>query len=98
MRLRDRKRCETRQRIVDTGRRLCGEKRFEGTTLYAIVLEAGISRWTFFSYFTSKEDVLLDTCRSAVGVIRANLLEDSEQSVPIEAARACLLRLVSRFE
>jgi AcrR family transcriptional regulator len=96
--LRDRKRCETRQRIVDTGRRLFSEKGFEGTTLDAIALEAGISRRTFFSYFTSKEDVLLDTCRSAVGAIRPNLLEDREQTVPIEAARACLLRLVSRFE
>jgi len=75
--LRDRKRCETRQRIVDTGRRLFSEKGFEATTLDAIALEAGISRRTFFSYFTSKEDVLLDTCRSAVGAIWPSVLSSS---------------------
>lgn len=96
---RERKRRETFRRIADAGLRLFMENGFEGTTLDAIAAAAGISRRTFFYYFKSKEDVLLAQEGSGFSqALRAVMLTQSTEQLPIEAARQCLLSLASRYE
>jgi len=57
--LRDRKRIETRGRIVDAARSLALEHDIDRTTIEAIAARADISPRTFFNYFDSKEDAVL---------------------------------------
>jgi AcrR family transcriptional regulator len=56
--LRERKRQQTRQRLVEAAMMLFLERGFEATTLDDIAAAAEISRRSFFHYFTSKEDVV----------------------------------------
>lgn len=97
--LRERKRRETLQRIANVGLRLFAEHGYDATTLDAIAEAAGISRRTFFSYFKSKEDVLLT--RHGIGAAEAMssaMAAVSPSLTPLETARECLLELASRFE
>ena len=55
--LRERKRRETSERIIEKGLKLFVKNGYEATTLDAIAEAAGISRRTFFYYFKSKEEL-----------------------------------------
>ena len=57
--LRERKQRETRRRIAETGLKLFLANGYDATTLDAIAEAADISRRTFFSYFKSKEEIML---------------------------------------
>ncbi|PRH86618.1 TetR family transcriptional regulator [Labrys okinawensis] len=97
--LRERKRRETSERIVEEGLKLFVKHGYEGTTLEAIAQAAGISRRTFFYYFKSKEDVLLAAhdggFREALGPA---MLEESAEERPLVAVQNCLVKLASRRE
>ena len=58
--LRERKRVETRHRIADAALDLTLEHGLEGATVEAISAAAGVSPRTFFNYFDSKDDALLN--------------------------------------
>ncbi len=55
---RERKRRETRKRIVDTAMTLFLERGYEATTMNEIADTADVSRRSLFDYFPTKEDVL----------------------------------------
>jgi AcrR family transcriptional regulator len=97
--LRERKRHETAERIVEKGLKLFVKHGYEATTLDAIAEAAGISRRTFFHYFKSKEEILLTARDSGFRqALRPVMLEQSPEQTPIDAAQNCLTRLASRYE
>jgi AcrR family transcriptional regulator len=96
--LREQKQRETRLRIANTGLKLFLANGYEGATLDAIAEEAGISRRTFFSYFKSKDDILLTWQEGAWDAMRAELLKVSPDETPLDAVRKTLINDVSRYE
>jgi AcrR family transcriptional regulator len=97
--LRERKRRETSERIIEKGLKLFVKHGYEATTLDAIAEAAGISRRTFFYYFRSKEDVLLSANDSGFReALRPVMLAESPDQAPIDAAQKCLIKLASRYE
>jgi AcrR family transcriptional regulator len=97
--LRERKRQETTERIVEKGLKLFVKNGYDATTLDAIAEAAGISRRTFFYYFKSKEDVLLAAHDSGFReALRPAMLEELSDQAPLDAARKCLIKIASRYE
>lgn len=50
----------TRERLRKTALRMFLEHGFDATTVNQVAAEAGVSHMTFFRYFATKEDVVLD--------------------------------------
>jgi len=94
---RERKRRETRERIAEAGQRLFLTNGYDGTTLDAIAAEAGISRRTFFSYFKSKDDVILFWRDAGSASLHADLLKTSPDVPPLEAVRDLMIKYVSAY-
>lgn len=91
--LRERKRRETRQRITDAGMRLFIEQGIDATTIDQIAAAAGISRRTFFHYFTAKDEILL-SLQSGMGAMIAAAVRDAPHGKrPIDAVRDALVQV-----
>lgn len=95
--LRDRKRRETRQRIAETGLRLFLADGYDSTTLDAIASAAGISRRTFFSYFKSKDDILIYWQYAGWASMQADLLNISPDLSPLDAVLDVMVKHISRY-
>jgi AcrR family transcriptional regulator len=96
--LRARKRQETLERIAEAGLRLFSQNGYEATTLDAIAEAAGISRRTFFYYFKSKEEILLDwQMRGFSASLHKAVLAQPAGKVPFEVVRDALLKLSVGF-
>lgn len=95
--LRERKRRETRQRIAEAGWRLFLANGYEGTTLDVVAAEAGISRRTFFSYFKSKDDVILYWQDASWAALYADLLKTSPDARPLDAVRDVMVKHIARY-
>ncbi len=59
MRVTEKTKLRTRERIVDAARKLFDDKGFERATTRDISIEAGIAAGTLFNYFSSKEALSL---------------------------------------
>lgn len=94
---RERKRQETRSRIVETGLRLFLTNGYDATTLDAVAEAAGISRRSFFHHFRSKEEVLVAWQDSAIDQLREAIASRPEDETPIEAARQALMSIGERY-
>lgn len=71
--LRAQKKARTEQSIVDAAMNLFGRHGFDATTIDEIATAAGVGRRTFFRYFPTKEDVVLDPRRVDRAFARAAL-------------------------
>jgi len=60
VKVREKKKLDTKNKILSTALRLFEEKGFEGTTVLEIAVESGVSRGTFFNYFPYKEALLVE--------------------------------------
>lgn len=95
--LRERKRRETRQRIAETGWRLFLSHGYESTTLDVIAAEAGISRRAFFSYFKSKDDVILFWQDASWATLFADILKVSPDLPPLDAVCNVMVEHIARY-
>jgi AcrR family transcriptional regulator len=64
-----------RERILDAAERLAAERGVAGTSIEAIVKEAGVSSVTFYEFFESKEECFVAVFDRAVGEAGERLAE-----------------------
>ena len=95
--LRERKRRETRQRVAEAGKRLFLINGYDATTLDAIAEEAGISRRAFFSYFKSKDDIILFWQAADLAEFYDELLKVSPDVPPLDAVRDAMVTRIARY-
>jgi AcrR family transcriptional regulator len=95
--LRERKRRETRQRIAEAAQRLFLAQGYEGTTLDAIAAEAGISRRAFFSYFKSKDEIIVFWQAEDSARLVDDLRKASPDQAPLDAVRDVMVKHIARY-
>lgn len=86
---RERKKLRTRRALIEAAVRLFDEKGYENTTVAEIAAAVDISPRTFFTYFSSKEDVLFLPAEGRTEAFVAALADHP----PGESAGQGLLRL-----
>ena len=95
---RERKQRDTKNRIAETGLRLFLANGFDTTTLDQIAEEVGISRRTFFSYFKSKDDILLAWHAASWQGFLSELLKVPPENPPLYAVSKNFIKNVSRID
>lgn len=95
---REQRRRATRLRIAQTGFQLFLARGYEETTLDAIAAAAGISRRTFFSYFKSKDEILLAIQAADWDAVWADLRDVSPDEPPLAAVHRIMARHLARYE
>jgi AcrR family transcriptional regulator len=81
--LRERKKADTRARVMAAGLRLFAERGYEATTCEEIAAAADIAPRTFFRYFPAKADVLFGDHDELVARLRTTLADRAPgESVP----------------
>lgn len=96
--LRERKKRERRRCIEDAAIALFEVHGFDGTTIEQIAAAADIAPRTFFSYFPTKEDVVLADYSTRLERIIAELSERPESEGPWEALQACFVEVAADYE
>jgi AcrR family transcriptional regulator len=94
--LTDRKRQLVRDEIARAAWALFGAEGYDATTVEAIAARAGVSRRTFFRYFSSKEDVAVGTSDSVAEEFLAAFRARPLKEPPLEAIRHALRPVVIR--
>lgn len=95
--LREQKKRETERLLADTGVRLFLAQGYHETTLDQIAQEASISRRTIFSYFPSKEDILVAASASKWDDLLHEIATAPRDQTPLELVCGALLkRMASR--
>ena len=88
--LRERTRRTIRADIAAAATTLFVEQGFEETTVDQIAVAAGISRRTFFRYFTTKEDVIVGRMADSGAVVRDALSARPDDEPPWQALAQAL--------
>ncbi|WP_306365809.1 TetR/AcrR family transcriptional regulator [Nocardiopsis sp. CC223A] len=83
--LREAKKARTRRALIETGLRLFHERGYGNTTTEEIAASAGVSQRTFFRYFPTKEDVVLEAMGSVDEVLIEHFLARPADETPFEA-------------
>ena len=96
--LRERKKLQRRAAIEAAALDLFEEHGFDGTTTEQIAARADIAPRTFFSYFATKEDVVLADYAQRLDRIVEELARRPAGESPWDALRASLLVVASDYE
>src|ERR671937_3110410 len=88
--LRERKKQQTRQAIVETAHRLFAERGFDGVTVAQVARAADVSEGTVFNYFPTKEDLFY----GGMEVFEQTLVEAIRHRAPGQSALDAFRRVV----
>lgn len=90
---RERKRRETRKRVWESAIALFGANGYEATTLDAIAEASGISKRTFFHYFTSKEEILAAWQADVPNMFRSAIAAEPVGKTPLDLVSNVLAKM-----
>ncbi|WP_026924742.1 TetR/AcrR family transcriptional regulator [Glycomyces arizonensis] len=93
--LRERKKTETLRRMQEEALRLFEEQGYDATTIEQIAEAAGVSPSTFYRYFPTKEDVVVQDEYDPM--IVAAFRRQPEGAAPIDAFRSALAEQFAQF-
>ncbi|MER6175363.1 TetR family transcriptional regulator [Streptosporangium sp. NPDC001681] len=93
--LRERKKAKTRRAIQEHALRLFAERGYEATTVEQIAEAAEVSPSTFFRYFPTKEDVVVQDGYDSL--IVSALRESSPGATPVDAFRQAVRTVFEGF-
>ncbi|MVU78816.1 TetR family transcriptional regulator [Nocardia sp. ET3-3] len=100
--LRERKKEQTRARIIDIALRLCDEQGFDSTTVEQIADAADVSPRTVNRYFDSKEDIVIapitDWARAHAEALREQPDTGNELKALLDSFLAVVDRVIERDE
>ena len=85
---RDRKREETRDRLLDAGTRLFAERGYDAVTAAEIADAAGVTERTFFRHFPTKADLVLANWRRLAAEMQVAMAAQPTATSPIDVVRA----------
>lgn len=94
--LRERKKQQTRLRIIEVGLNLCDTQGFDATTIEQIANAADISPRTINRYFESKEDIVLGPVTDFGAAVAQALREQPRTGNELHALRAAFLQVIDR--
>lgn len=89
--LRERKRADSRARVVDVAFGLFAERGYDEVTVAEVCTAAGIAPRTFFRYFPTKDDVLTEPARVLADRVQAELAATPAGVSDTAALHAALL-------
>jgi len=93
---RERKKQETRDRILSVAREMLESRGFEATALEQIAEAADVSKGTFYNYFPNKDALLKQIAVIELGNLDQQIAEDRDQHTgPLAQIRHILQLLVS---
>lgn len=95
--LRERKKAATRAALRRAALQLVTDRGFDAVTVEEIADLAGVAQRTFFRYFASKEDVIVDD-RDLAEELAALLEQTPAAQPPVAAVRTALLSLAGRLD
>jgi AcrR family transcriptional regulator len=98
MGLRERKKQQTRDAIVDAALRLFAERGYERTTVADIAAAVDIAPRTFFGYFAAKEDVVFHDFDDLFERFAAGLAERPEGGTVVDALRAVIAGFIEEVD
>jgi AcrR family transcriptional regulator len=90
--LRERKKVDTRRRLMASALQLFAERGFEETTVEEIAAAADVAPRTFFRYFPNKVDVLFGDHEELVTLLRDTLASRSPGEPVVRAVRRASLQ------
>lgn len=96
--LRARKKERTYQDLIEAGLRMFAARGFDAVTVEDISAEVDISPRTFYRYFPTKEDLLLDDLSTALDVLRRSFLAQPADLPVMAALRGALVEVTKSYE
>lgn len=98
MNLRDRKKLQTREALAEAAQALFQEVGFDQTTIDHIVDRAGVSRRTFFRYFSTKEAAYFAEVEDRLSVFRSALDTVTSPGAAWDTITTTLLAAAVRYQ
>lgn len=95
--LRELKKAQTRQAIIEAAERLFAERGFEATTIEEVAAAAQVTKKTVFNHFPTKEDLALDRAEDYRLALLAAIGDRPAEMTVLDAFRALSHRQVRQF-
>lgn len=85
------KRDRTRLQLIEAGLALLSEKNMDGASIDEIATIAGVARGTFYNYFNTREELLIEISNYLRQSLIENLFQKIPQQYSIEQRISCII-------